>query len=213
MPFIEFMLHLLAILFGLAMLGIMLYYGSIALLIVAGVNIVVGWIPILAVLSDETWHVSFGGNFMEAWAAWSLLLYGIIAAAIAIIWLSISSGGDLPNGLKVIAWLFPHPAAREVSRGTQRSLIQDIHGTSLNRALADEPSTALGRRVQRHQADKLTKDLEAEKEWLDGQTNIARAAEETEVARAEVRATKDALSKGDVDPDAIKAYAARLRNQ
>jgi len=176
----------------------MVYFAGVGLLILAGITLVAGWIPILIVFEDPSLSVSFSGSFVEAWSAWAMLEYVAVVVGYIFVWANVSNGGDLPNGLKVIAWMLPHPASQVVKKGTQRSLTDDVNLGALERTTRFRPTTIIGQKIQANQSKKLAKDLEAEKEWLSETSKLTDTALETEKKRVraqELRAPKRRFTK------------------
>lgn len=181
-----------------------------------------GWIPILYVLDNPTLSFTLSGsNIMEKWGMLSIITYGIIFGgwAVITIWVFLfkPKGDDLPNWLKGIAWLFPHPAVDAVHQGTQRNIYQGVHGKELSRSLRVEPSNALSQKIRVHQAGKLEKQLSHEREWLEAQEKVAKEAIETERARGRVQgyhdedADQSVLQSGEMDRNRIRMYAASTK--
>jgi signal transduction histidine kinase len=194
MPFFEgFGLFIgYALLLGIAVVGICFWGG--VLLVVAAITAAIGWIPILAVYSDPDWVMRFDGNFIEAWSAWAMLEYVVLIGGWVAMSLIVSNGGELPKGLQVIAWMFPHSGRAVVREGTQRSLLHKINGRRLARELGNKPASVMGMKIKAHQSKKMAEELEAETAWVEAEEEVARKTVELERARARAEALKRSRS-------------------
>lgn len=194
MPFLEtvFLIIGWTILTAMAIAGVA-FVGSL-IGVAAFISFWIGWIPILAVYSDPDWVVQWtGGNLIEKWALFSSVVYVTIAAGLFASGLIGMLFGDNNLFFKILASIFPHPALKTVRQGTQRSLDKGISGTDLAKDLSKRPFSILGMKLQEHNSKKVTKEMEAEKDWLKGQENIARTAVETEINRTTAKAYDDAI--------------------
>ena len=177
---------------------LLIIVGCIVLVFLFFVTLLLGWLGLLLCWIFPGLEMGQGGDHnpieILAWAA--SILYPSLGALWLVLW-GFFGGRELPPFLKGIAWLFPHPAARAVKRGTQRSLSKQVSGTKLASALREEPGTAVGRRIQKYQAGKLKKELDAETAWLRGQESVARSAIDTERTRARASELQKRSEKGE----------------
>lgn len=195
MGFIEFVGTLIIIAIAVAFwLGVAAAAVTGAIL---GLTVVLalGWIPILMCATDYDWMISFSGTFIESAAAWSVLAYLVAGGGLAILWLTVPDADQLPHGLKMLAFLFPHPAEPHVKHAISTGQPVDAGGM-VEAMRAHRPQSRTEDMMRAHNADNLRRDVEAEARRRRADAELAEATVEMERARAraeEARKRRDKL--------------------
>lgn len=194
MPFLEFLLFTIVAIIIVVYGALGLYFGTLAALILLIINFFIGWIPILTCVSDPDWDISFSGNFVEAWAALSLLIYVVSGIGLLILKLTISNRGELPPGLQLLAFLFPHPAEPHVREAITTG--KPVDGPAMAFAMrSKKPATRTGEQIRAHNARKVAKDAEAEAERRKAEQELADATVEMERARVRLEEARKRAAK------------------
>lgn len=183
MPALDFIFSTILI---VVLIGVGVFASAIAGMYIAwffGIALVFGWIPILACATDAEWAISFSGNIMEMAAAWCTVAYLCVGGFLGVLWMTVSDRGELPHGLQVLAFLFPHPAEEHVRQAIATG--NPVDGPAMARDLdTDAPETSLGKRIWEHNAKQAARDAEAEARLRRAEARMAEATVELERARA-----------------------------
>ena len=145
-----------------------------------------GWIPILvvAIAPDHVMGIGFWGRT----AVWSTTAYLVAGTVCFVLWMTVPDRGQLPHGLKFLAFLFPHPADDMVS--TSLATTAPVDGPALAQRLRDIPATLSDNQIRTYQARKMAQKAEAKTKTLESHTELAEAMTELERAKARVEALK-----------------------
>ncbi|MCG8510432.1 MAG: hypothetical protein MI741_14500 [Rhodospirillales bacterium] len=193
MGFIEFVLDAIGVIIIAALvLGcVVIGSGLVFALVVA--MLALGWIPILMCATDFEWAIGWGnGSVVGAAAAVTTTFYLAVGAGLGVLWLTVPDKDSLPQGLKALAFLFPHPAAPHLKGAIAKRMPAD--GPKVVQAIRSKaPRTTMGEKIRAHAARTLRKDPAAEALRLKAEEELADATADMEEARARMEKARQRL--------------------
>ncbi|WP_136660966.1 hypothetical protein [Nitratireductor sp. XY-223] len=181
MPFLEFLFGLITLAIALAFIGFCLAFYGLLFVGIFTACLFLGWIPILACLSDP--DMTIGVGFMGTWALWSLYLYGTIAAlaiGLRIFW---PDPDGLPPALKFLS-LFYRLETVMVARTARTQTNTTFDGRRFRKAVNQAPSSVFETEIETRQLEQVTRKLKAERSRLCGAVAASEAAIELEMLKA-----------------------------
>ena len=184
MGFIEFVLDVIGVLIIAAFVLACVVIGSGVFFALVAAMLALGWIPILMCATDFEWAIGWGnGSVVGATAAVTTTFYLVVGAGLGVLWLTVPDKDSLPQGLKALAFLYPHPAEAHLKDAITKQ--EPVDGPAMATAMrSKEPMTRTGKKIRAHHARTLAKDAAAEAEQLRAEADFADATADMEQARA-----------------------------
>ena len=193
MGLIEFVLDAIGVIIIAALVLGCVVIGSGLVFALVAAMLALGWIPILMCATDFEWAIGWGnGSVVGAAAAATTTFYLVVGAGLGVLWLTVPDKDSLPQGLKALAFLFPHPAEAHLKGAIAKRMPAD--GPKVVQAIRSKaPRTTMGEQIRTHAARTLKKDTAAEALRLKAEEELADATADMEKARARMEKARQRL--------------------